>query len=128
MKNPFYDWMETVFVLLIFVVVVMGTFVYLQQLKRRKAVVEKVSLPENVKHVYITKKKPLLLNADIIGLPNNFENIKFVKYTLELYTDKELTKKYVRGMELPRDFEIYTNPISLPTSVTYRIKINGEWY
>ena len=127
MKNPFYDWMETVFVLLIFVVVVMGTFVYLQQLKRRKAVVEKVSLPENVKHVYITKKKPLLLNADIIGLPNNFENIKFVKYTLELYTDKELTKKYVRGMELPRDFEIYTNPISLPTSVTYRIKINVEW-
>lgn len=120
--------METVFVLLIFVVVVMGTFVYLQQLKRREVVVEKVSLPENVKHVYITKKKPLLLNADVIGLPNNFENIKFVKYTLELYTDKELTKKYVRGMELPRDFEIYTNPISLPTSVTYRIKINGEWY
>ena len=42
-------------------------------------VVEEIKLPETVKRLHHSKKKPLMLNADVIGLPNNFESIKFVK-------------------------------------------------
>ena len=116
------------FILLVGVLVVMGTFVYLQQLKRGKVVVEEIKLPETVKRLHHSKKKPLMLNSDVIGLPNNFESIKFVKYDLKLFTDEKLTKEYRRGEELTKNFTLYANPTSLPTSVVYRIKINGEWY
>lgn len=120
--------MEIFFILLILAIAAMGTFVYLQQLKRRSVVVEEIKLPETVKRLHYSKGKPLMLNADVIGLPNNFESIKFVKYDLKLFTDEKLTKEYRRGEELAKNFTLYTNPTSLPMSVVYRIKINGEWY
>lgn len=120
--------MEIFLIVVILSIVVLGTFVHIQQMKWNTSKIEENKISESNKQRFYTKQGHIILNADVIGLRNGVQSIKFVKYDFDMYLDKKMTKLYEKGEELPVDFQLYTNITSLPTTITFRVKINGQWY
>nr|DAU65236.1 MAG TPA: hypothetical protein [Caudoviricetes sp.] len=120
--------MDVFLIVLILLIVALGTFVHIQQMKWNTSKIEESDILESNKYQFYTKQGPIILNADVIGLRNGVQSIKFVKYDFDMYFDKKMTKLYEKGEELPMNFQLYTNITSLPTTITFRVKINGEWY
>lgn len=120
--------MDIFLIVLILLIVIIGTFFHIQQMKQNTSKIEENNISESNKHQFYTKQGPIIINAGVIGLRNGVQSIKFVKYDFDMYFDKKMTKLYEKGEELPVNFQLYTNITSLPATITFRVKINGEWY